>query len=50
MFFSKDGKESIGVLLKFLHEFATVAFRYRGVPDGFVDKLTSYYQQRRLRS
>ena len=32
---------------KLLTEFSTVAFRHRGIPDGFVYKLMSYYQQRR---
>lgn len=32
---------------QFLAEFAEVAFRYRGVPEGYVSKLTQYYEAQR---
>ena len=32
---------------KFLTEFTDVAFRYRGIPEGFIERLVNYYQLRR---
>lgn len=32
---------------RFLSEFAEVAFRDRGLPEGYQDKLSSFYQERR---
>ena len=35
------------VVEKFLSEFTDITFRYRGIPEGFIERLVTYYQQRR---